>query len=67
MDKAAVLADLCSLSVQNWDVEAYTTKFNKVAPCLEMAPGDELLIKQVYLNNLPFNMRKHILLDCEFP
>ena len=45
MYKAAVLADLRSLSVQNWDVEAYTTKFNKVAARLAMAPGDELLIK----------------------
>ena len=45
MDKAVVLADLHSMSVQNWDVEAYTIKFNKVAACLAMAPGDKLLIK----------------------
>ena len=45
MDKAAVLEDLCSLSVQNWDIVAYTTKLNKVAVHLVMAPGDELLIK----------------------
>ena len=31
VDKAAILADLKALQVQNWDVDSYTTKFNVIA------------------------------------
>ena len=67
VDKNVLLAEMKSLRVTNYDVDAYVTAFNKVANLYPIKnQGDEHYLKQLFVDPLPGKVKEKLVTDREY-